>query len=361
MCQYALYIYLTQKGYTKTKIHCYWKHLNEHNGLELSNIFANIILPENRKLIALYVEFYLLFDKIMTKMKDLFHVNISQYISWLMPYDAIIIPNWHTYLFPDEIKNSLLNHYFVFSDFNYDKNKQLSQIITGTNSVSIHIRRLDYMTDPKWRCSHGDICDATYYANAINYIKQYVVDPQFIVFSDTQNWAKNNLPIENAIYVDWNKGKDSFRDMQLMSLCKHNIIANSSFSWWGAWLNKNHNKIVIAPSKWLNIYDNVTYTLKFIYPEWICINNDHPNLSLIIKEKCSIREIQRILEQFYTDFEILMPPLDVESNDLRIKNIHTNKPNGIHVFSIEKNEIKLFKNKKYLREKLYKYFKSLTQ
>ena len=76
------------------------------------------------------------------------------------------------------------------------------------------------------------------------------------MFSDDINWCKNHLSQlwegKKVVYVDWNKGKESFRDMQLMSLCKHNIIANSSFSWWGAWLNQNEKKIVIAPEKWMN-------------------------------------------------------------------------------------------------------------
>ena len=66
-------------------------------------------------------------------------------------------------------------------------------------------------------------------------------------FSDDINWVKENLPLERAIYIDWNKGLDSWQDMALMSMCKHNIIANSTFSWWGAWLNNNPNKIVISP------------------------------------------------------------------------------------------------------------------
>jgi hypothetical protein len=269
------------------------------------------------------------------------------------------MPNWHTYLFPNEIKD-ILNKLFIFPDFNDNKNKNLQQIITSTNSVSIHLRRLDYMTDPKWRCSHGDICDIDYYVNAVTYIKQHVPNSQFVVFSDTSEWVKSNLPIENAIYVDWNKGKYSFRDMQLMSLCKHNIIANSSFSWWGAWLNQNPNKIVIAPIKWLNRHDN-TYSLKFIFPEWITIDNNHPNLSLIIKEKYSKQKIKRILKQTYTDFEILATVTEFKINDPRIKSISTNKPIGVHVFSITKDELKLFKNRKYLRMKLYDYLKSLKQ
>lgn len=72
-----------------------------------------------------------------------------------------------------------------------------------------------------------------------------------IIFSDNIEWCRANLSMEDALYVDWNNGVDSWQDMYLMSLCKHNIIANSSFSWWGAWLNENPNKIVIAPKQWM--------------------------------------------------------------------------------------------------------------
>lgn len=74
---------------------------------------------------------------------------------------------------------------------------------------------------------------------------------RIVLFSDDIEWAKQNMQIKNGIFVDWNKSIDSWQDMYLMSLCKHNIIANSSFSWWGAWLNTNPNKIVIAPQQWM--------------------------------------------------------------------------------------------------------------
>ena len=91
-----------------------------------------------------------------------------------------------------------------------------------------------------------------YYEKAINYVKNKIEGPVFFIFSNDIDWCKENFSFEEAYFVDWNIGEKSFRDMQLMSSCKHNIIANSSFSWWGAWLNNNLDKIIIAPSKWLN-------------------------------------------------------------------------------------------------------------
>lgn len=93
-------------------------------------------------------------------------------------------------------------------------------------------------------------------------------NPEFFVFSDDPEWCKTNLKIENAKYITWNSGSEAYRDMQLMSLCKHNIIANSSFSWWAAYLNDNLKKIVISPSKWKN---NMDGTRDLIPEKWIKI------------------------------------------------------------------------------------------
>ena len=87
-------------------------------------------------------------------------------------------------------------------------------------------------------------------------IEEKVENPTFFVFSNDMDWVKKNIQINSRVfYIDINSGNGSYKDMQLMSNCKHNIIANSSFSWWGAWLNENKNKIVIAPKKWINRED----------------------------------------------------------------------------------------------------------
>lgn len=147
------------------------------------------------------------------------------------------------------------------------KNMKIKSFIEGSNSVSIHIRRGDYLNAEN--AIYQNVCTRIYYRNAIDYINSNVPDPRFYVFSNDIEWCRENLDLKDAYYVDWNKGNDSYRDMQLMSLCKHNIIANSTFSWWGAWLNENPNKIVLAPSRWFDLPD---CPMEDIYPdEWIKI------------------------------------------------------------------------------------------
>lgn len=142
---------------------------------------------------------------------------------------------------------NIIRQEFTFKQDLDEKNLQLADKMTQTESVAVHIRRGDYLTD-----SNFALCPKEYYQEAMNEIKQRVEKPFFFVFSQDFDWINENLTFdkEQVLFVDWNKGKDSYRDMQLMSLCKHNIIANSSFSWWAAWLNNHPKKMVFAPKQW---------------------------------------------------------------------------------------------------------------
>lgn len=132
------------------------------------------------------------------------------------------------------------------------KNLELLEAVKGTESVSIHVRRGDYVANQQTNQFHGT-CDLAYYNKSIEKILLYVKNPYFYVFSDDIEWARNNITTTKpVIYVDHNGLLDAHEDMRLMSRCKHNIIANSTFSWWSAWLNSNASKIVLAPSKWFN-------------------------------------------------------------------------------------------------------------
>jgi hypothetical protein len=131
-----------------------------------------------------------------------------------------------------------------------NQNAELAKQINQVNAVSLHVRRGDYAHNPKTTKKHG-LCSLDYYQAAIRYVAERVTPAHFFVFSDDIAWVKNNLKIDFPNqYVDFNHGAESYNDMRLMSMCKHHIIANSSFSWWGAWLNPRMDKIVVAPKHW---------------------------------------------------------------------------------------------------------------
>jgi len=113
--------------------------------------------------------------------------------------------------------------------------------------VSIHVRRGDSLKLPETQ-----VCTEAYYRNALTLARQRLVRPHFLVFSDDLPWCRANLGLGegNATFVEWNRDADSWRDMWLMSRCSGHIIANSSFSWWGAWLDPDPGKLVIAPDRW---------------------------------------------------------------------------------------------------------------
>ena len=130
------------------------------------------------------------------------------------------------------------------------------------NSVSIHVRRGDYLKHKNLQ-THG-LCSLDYYKKAIDYLLDQKSNLNFFVFSDDLEWCKNNFDfVQNIFYCEGSP----IEDFILMSSCKYNIIANSSFSWWSAFLNQNQNKIIIYPNNWF-----VNNDLKIYTPEdWIMI------------------------------------------------------------------------------------------
>ncbi|MDR3606939.1 MAG: alpha-1,2-fucosyltransferase [Oligoflexia bacterium] len=136
-----------------------------------------------------------------------------------------------------------------------ENNEGALKKIRETNSVSIHIRRGDYVSNAAATQVHG-ILDLDYYRKSIDFIYGKFSSPSFFVFSDDPEWVRNNLKIEgNATYVNHNPPQKGYEDLRLMSSCKHHIIANSTFSWWGAWLNPLRSKTVIAPRNWFRTND----------------------------------------------------------------------------------------------------------
>lgn len=161
--------------------------------------------------------------------------------------DTYLDGYWQTEKYFKDIRETIV------SDFSLKNakglNKALLADLANSDSVSLHVRRGDYVSDKGTNQFHG-VCGLPYYLEAITYLKEKVSKPTLYIFSDDIPWVKENLKTDLPInYVSNGQIKD-YAELTLMSKCKHNIIANSSFSWWGAWLNESLGKIVIAPRKW---------------------------------------------------------------------------------------------------------------
>lgn len=126
-------------------------------------------------------------------------------------------------------------------------NQKMAEEMQDCNSVSVHIRRGDYL-DPENKAMFGNICTDAYYRKAVEVMRSYMPDVHFYIFSDDIPYVKEKFKGKSFTVVDINHGRDSFYDMQLMSRCKHHICANSTFSFWGARLNPDENKVMIRPT-----------------------------------------------------------------------------------------------------------------
>lgn len=156
---------------------------------------------------------------------------------------------WQSENYFKDIRNIIIKDFMIRCEPD-KKNKSMLEKIENSNSVCIHVRRGDYISNKKISDIHGT-CSLEYYHNAVKIIEKKVSNPTFFIFSDEPQWVKANLKIKYpTIYVDINKPEKGYEDLRLMSNCKHFIIANSSFSWWGAWLSNNPDKIICAPKRW---------------------------------------------------------------------------------------------------------------
>lgn len=173
---------------------------------------------------------------------------------------------WQSYKYFEGC-DEMIRKMFSFPDsLNEGTTKAIEKIKNAKHSVSIHIRMGDYLEGINKEI-YGGICTEEYYQRAISYFEDRYNDCTFFVFSNDKGYIKRFIGKKEFVIVDCNDEKDAWQDMYLMTQCNHNIIANSSFSWWGAWLNENQVKEVIAPKRWIN-----TKKMKDICPpEWIRI------------------------------------------------------------------------------------------
>lgn len=254
MLQYALGRKLSLKNKTKLFLdkswydRPYWDHAHPRD-FKLDKLNVNYQVLNPNKLIWKFRLTHRL-----KKLNPLYHQTVNE--KDFSQYDEDIISAgrktvldgyWNSYKYFADIRETLIKE-FTPTDKPAAKNEAALNRIRSTNSVSVHFRRGDY----KQNEFHG-ILSKEYYDKAVAIIKEKVANPMLYIFSDETDWVTQNvnfdLPYE---IIDFNKDANNHWDIELMKNCRHNIIANSGFSWWGAWLNTHAGKIVIAPERWIN-------------------------------------------------------------------------------------------------------------
>lgn len=274
MFQYALILAL-EKRYGENvlaDIH-YMNDYDRHHGIELEKIFPvklKLATKDDIKKLSFYASTYK-----MHKYLKWLHIRKPSTIVEILskPYHADVFTDkscyydgyWQDSRYYIDIKEELAEC-FTFKNPLNPNNQETLNHICSCNSIGIHIRRGDYLKKARYR----GICDVEYYTKAIKLVKEQISNPHFYFFSNDIEWCKDNLMslMADSEYsiVDWNKGEDSYIDMQLMSNCQSLIIANSSFSWWAAYLGYKKD-LVIAPKTWFN----TTPPLSIQMEEWVLV------------------------------------------------------------------------------------------
>lgn len=244
MFEYAYLIALMERGYKVGLNLSLYNVKKQHNGWELSDVFK-VKKPVQRfrrlskwlvRLLCHYPE-----NLFLRTERSVMEYNPI----WIKPSKAFLKGVWINPRYFESVEH-IIRDVYRFRNID-DRNLMLATTLRTSESVSIHIRRGDYLNLPNY-C----VCDEAFYVTAMDMIKKMVENPVFYIFSNDPEWCNAFMEKQKVDYkiIDHNIGADSYKDMFLMTQCHHNIIANSTFSWWGAWLNQSPGKIVIAPKYW---------------------------------------------------------------------------------------------------------------
>ncbi len=263
MFQYALYQSMERYGKSKVKANIsFYQKEKVHAGFELEKVFPKIELKKDEN--DIFTKRYSRYLKIRKKNDWIAFLNYR--LPFLCLYfrekegaafderlfllrNAAVKGYWQSKEYAAIVEQVLLEN-FIFTYGEAELGNWHNRFLMDHQSVSIHIRRGDYLQETGL---YGNLSESMYYNKAIDFFIGNMENPHFIFFSDDISWVKENYKLKDAIYIEPNMFEhyEGWYDMCLMSCCSHNIIANSSFSWWGAWLNKNQRKIVVAPERWL--------------------------------------------------------------------------------------------------------------
>ncbi|MGY3054254.1 hypothetical protein ACVWYG_002460 [Pedobacter sp. UYEF25] len=256
MFQYAFYKSLKSRFKdVKADISGY-KSYKLHNGFELNRLFGINLEETSQFIIDLYNPFVRYwYARKLRRILNLKNVYVEEKTPFCLessilqdPSNAFYWGYWQDPRYFSEIEAEIREDLQFKLPLN-PKNQSFLENIKLVNSVSIHVRRGDYLNEELL----GGMCSVDYYLKGMALMNAKIDHPIFFIFSDDIAWCKKNLIANSTlIFIEGNHNSESYIDMQLMSNCKHNIIANSSFSWWGAWLNNNPEKIVIGPKKWID-------------------------------------------------------------------------------------------------------------
>ena len=260
---YAFYLQM-RKRFSDTRIDLSdMRHSHAHNGYELDRVFG---ISDREFCIAKPLKKVLefLFFKVILERKQNLETMEAFTKSYAYPF-LYFKGFYQSERFFKDVEDEVRQAFaFDLNKANAESQTLARQIQENPHAVSLHVRRGDYM-EPKFYKRYGTVCSQAYFQRAVEMMLAQVPQAHFYIFSDDVEWVQQNLRLPRATVVSCNRGADSWQDMMLMSLCRHNIICNSTFSWWGAWLNANPEKRVIAPSRWLADVD-----MPYIIPEtWI--------------------------------------------------------------------------------------------